>query len=134
MSQLSQTMKMISGQTTYQIPFYTTTSEASGFGECGMANVGGVTCYYPLGQATSTATGSAYATPCKVIKNNITYYILTAGSDISNNWTITVIQPFGGTITVNGDVGTSFSVPKGSDVTLTTTTDDGFNFFGWEGL
>ena len=131
MSQLSQTMKMVSGQTTYQIPFYTTTGEASGFGECGTANVGGVTCYYPLGQATSIATGSERATPCKVIKNNITYYILTSGS---NNCNITVIQPFGGTITVNGDVGTSFSVPKGSDVTLNTTTDNGFDFFGWEGL
>ena len=131
MSQLSQTMKMVSGQTTYQIPFYTTISEASGFGECGMANVGGVTCYYPLGQATSTATGSECATPCKVIKNNVTYYILTSGSQ---GCTITVIQPFGGTITVNGDTGTSFIVPKGSDVTLTTTTDDGFNFFGWEGI
>ena len=129
MSKLAQTMKMVSGSTTYQIPFYTTQEEANGFGECGKAEVGGVICYYPLGTGMSEATGLSVKTPCKVVKNNTTYYILTEGS---TPVTITVIQPFGGTIKVNGEVGTSFTVLKGSNNTLLTTTDTGFDFFGWE--
>ena len=131
MSKLSQTMKMVSGSTTYQIPFYTTTGEASGYGAYGTANVGGITCYYPLGTCASAATGSAYKTPCKVIKGSTTYYMLTNGIVYQ---TITVTQPFGGTITVNGESGTSFTVEKGSNVTLETTTDSGFDFYGWTGV
>lgn len=131
MSQLSQTMKMVSGTTTYQVPFYTTTGEASGYGEYGTANVGGVTCYYPLGTGTSEATGASVKTPCKVVKNNTTYYMLTSGS---TPLTITVIQPFGGTIKVNGVEGESFTVKKGDNITLRTDTDTGFDFYGWEGL
>ncbi len=131
MSKLSQTMKMVSDSTTYQIPFYTTTGEASGYGAYGMANVGGTTCYYPLGTCVSAETGAEYKTPCKVIKEGTTYYMLTSGTI---QLTITVTQPFGGTITVNGESGTKFTVEKGSNVTLKTTTDSGFNFYGWTGV
>ena len=131
MSKLSQTMKMVSGSTTYQIPFYTTTGEASGYGAYGTANVGGTTCYYPLGTGASEATGSLVKTPCKVVKSGTTYYMLTNGVV---QLKITVTQPFGGTITVNGESGTSFIVDKGSNNTLTTTTDTGFDFFGWTGV
>ena len=131
MSKLSQTMKMVSGSTTYQIPFYTTTGEASGYGAYGTANVGGTTCYYPLGTGASEATGSLVKTPCKVVKGGTTYYMLTNGVV---QLKITVTQPFGGTITVNGQSGASFIVDKGSNNTLTTTTDSGFDFFGWTGV
>jgi len=128
MSQLAQTMKMVYGSDTYQIPFYTTQEEASTYGDCGKAEVGGVICYYPLGQATNESNGLNVKTPCKVIKNNVTNYILTSAAQML---TITVIQPFGGTITVNNQSGTTFEVRKGSNVTLTATTDTGFNFYGW---
>ncbi len=131
MSKLSQTMKMVDGSTTYQVPFYTTTGEASGFGACGAAKVGGVNCYYPLGTGIDEATGSLVKTPCKVIKENTIYYMLTNGTV---QLKITVTQPFGGTITVNGESGTSFIVDKGSNVTLKTTTDTGFDFYGWTGV
>lgn len=79
MSKLSQTMKMVSGSTTYQIPFYTTTGEASGYGAYGTANVGGTTCYYPLGTCVDALTGSKVKTPQKIIKSGTTYYMLTQG-------------------------------------------------------
>ena len=117
MSKLSQTLKVVSGTSTYQVPFYTTTEEANGYGDYATANVGGVTCYYPLGLGTSTNTGSEVKTPWKIVKSNTTYYVLTEGKvaepEPTPPFTITVIQPsIGGTITVNGQVGTTFTYDK----------------------
>lgn len=80
MSKLSQTMKMVSGSTTYQIPFYTTTTEAGAYGTYGAANVGGTACYYGFGTGTDVAHGSKVKTPQKVVKGNTTYYMLTKGN------------------------------------------------------
>ena len=80
MSKLSQTMKMVSGSTTYNVPFYTTTGEASAYGTYGTANVGGTTCYYGLGTGADAAHGSGVKTPLKVISGSTTYYMLTKGN------------------------------------------------------
>lgn len=80
MSKLSQTMKMVSGSTTYNVPFYTTTGEASAYGTYGKAVVGGTTCYYGLGTGTDAAHGSGVKTPLKVISGSTTYYMLTKGN------------------------------------------------------
>lgn len=73
-------MKMVSGSTTYQIPFYTTTTEAGAYGTYGAANVGGTACYYGLGTGTDVAHGSQVKTPQKVVKGSTTYYMLTKGN------------------------------------------------------
>ena len=66
------------------------------------------------------------------ITGTVTFTVTNA---VQDTCAITVIQPLGGTITVNGKSGTNFAVTKGSNVTLTTTTDAGFDFiYGWEGL
>lgn len=83
MSKLSQTLKVVSGTSTYQVPFYTTTEEASGYGECATANVGGVLCYYPLGLGTAENTGSEVKTPWQVMKGSTKYYVLTDGEYVA---------------------------------------------------
>ena len=221
MSKLSKSLNVKNGSTIYQVPFYTTTAEASNYGTYGNAKVDGTECYYPLGTGTDIAHGSSVQTPLHVVKNNTIYYALTKGSaelatytltlaatsnqtitlkyknrnitdsgyetevtktstgsaqnftvrkgttwtatvaglngydpgtlsassgTVNTNttvsasaasiptYTITVTQPFGGSISVNGTVGTSFTVHKGDNITITTTTDEGFEFYGWTGI
>ena len=100
MTKLSQTMKMISGSTTYQIPFYTTTGEASAYGDYGGANVGSTACYYPLGTGADAAHGSSVKTPLKVVKSNTTYYMLTKGNGELSTYTLTLAGTSNQTITL----------------------------------
>ena len=47
---------------------------------------------------------------------------------------LTIVQPFGGTITVNNQEGTYFEFTDGDTITIKTVTEDGFDFEGWEGI
>ena len=47
---------------------------------------------------------------------------------------LTIVQPFGGTISVNNEVGNYFELDAGIPITITTETDSGFEFYGWEGV
>lgn len=47
---------------------------------------------------------------------------------------LTIVQPFGGTITVNNQEGTYFEFEDGETITIKTVTEDGFDFEGWEGI
>lgn len=111
MSKLSQTMKMVSGSTTYTIPFYTTTAEAGAYGTYGNANVGGTECYYCLGTGAAVATGSGIKTPLKVVKSSTTYYMLAVST-----FTLTLAATTNQTITLK------YTEPGGSQVTKTSTT------------
>ena len=62
-----------------KVTFYTTTEEASQFGNYGPAIVDGLQAYYALGQADVKEHGSEFKTNLKVKKNNILYYMLTQG-------------------------------------------------------
>ena len=110
MSKLSQTMKMVSGSTTYQVPFFTTTGEAGIYGTYGQANVGGTTCYYGLGTGAAVATGSGIKTPLKVVKSGTTYYMLTMAT-----YTLTLAGTSNQTITLK------YTEPGGSQQTKTST-------------
>lgn len=145
MSKLSQTMKMVSGSTTYNVGFYTTTSEATAYGTYGTANVGGTTCYYGLGTGASVATGSGVKTPLKVIKGSTTYYMLTKGNAELATYTLKLAATTNQTITLvyknrnytdsgyetaitkkSTSSAQSFTVRKGTTWTATIAAASGF--------
>ena len=100
MSKLSTTMKMVSGSTSYQISFYTTTEEASAYGTYGIAEVDGTKCYYGLGTGVDAAHGSEVMTPFKINKNGVNYYMLTECNTDSITYTLTLSATSNQTITL----------------------------------
>lgn len=122
MSKLSQTMKMVSGSTTYQIPFYTTTGEAGAYETYGTANVGGTTCYYGLGTGADAAHGSGVKTPQKVIKSNTTYYMLTKGNAELATYTLKLSATTNQTITLKYKNRNATDTGYETEVTKTSTS------------
>lgn len=146
MSKVSQTMKMVSGSTTYQVPFYTTTGEAGAYGTYGTAKVGSTTCYYGLGTGADAAHGSGVKTPLKVVKSGTTYYMLTKGNAELATYTLKLAATTNQTITLKyknrnaTDTGfetevtktstsseQSFTVRKGTTWTATVAGASGYN-------
>lgn len=59
----------------------------------------------------------------------------SATSAIAEGYIITVLPSLGGTIAVNGQSGNTFVVPEGGNAIITAETiDDGFEFYGVEGV
>ena len=51
---------------------------------------------------------------------------ISASAAVIIKHTITVTQPDNGEITVNNQIGTSFAINHGTDVTIAATADDGY--------
>lgn len=100
MSKLSTTMKMVSGADTYQVGFYTTTAEASAYGDYGAAEVDGTLCYYGLGTGVDVVHGSGVKTPLQVNKGGTNYYMLTKGNAELATYTLTLAATSNQTITL----------------------------------